>query len=137
MEKTTAGMVLDRLHVVFDVKNDSQLSDLIGIARATVGNWRSRNSVPYPFCVETADAKGISLDWLLMGEGPMLRTTGGLGDPVLNQEEKAFLASLNDLDDAGRRAVLDYTQERRANLLIRKRLDELEKKLVISGAKTE
>ncbi|MFG9976554.1 helix-turn-helix domain-containing protein, partial [Pseudomonas aeruginosa] len=38
---------MDRLLSVYGVKNDNQLSELLQIKRSTLGNWRSRDSVPY------------------------------------------------------------------------------------------
>jgi len=34
-------------------------------------NWCQRNSPPYALCVEIAQKKGVSLDWLIFGIGDM------------------------------------------------------------------
>lgn len=43
------------------------------INRATLGNWRLRDSVPYSSCINLSESKGVSLDWLLTGNGQILK----------------------------------------------------------------
>ena len=69
---TTAGEVLDRLQQAMGLSSDGELARDLGIKRSTVGSWRNRNSVPYEICVDLAQARGWSLDWLLIGKGHLL-----------------------------------------------------------------
>jgi len=71
MNNFTADAVLDRLQQAVGASSDSALSRALGVNRATLGNWRNRNSVPYSICVDFAIARGISLNWLLAGQGTM------------------------------------------------------------------
>jgi len=71
MNNFTADAVLDRLQQAVGASSDSALSRALGVNRATLGNWRNRNSVPYSICVDFAIAHGISLNWLLAGLGSM------------------------------------------------------------------
>ena len=71
MHKKSATDVLDRLQSVLGAKSDSEICRMLDISRATIGSWRSRDSVPYSLCVNIAEDKDISLDWLLMGKGDM------------------------------------------------------------------
>lgn len=66
--------VLARLYTVYGAKNDSDLARKMGKSTpSTVGSWRARGSVPYAECVNVASVKGVTLEWLLTGEGPMHR----------------------------------------------------------------
>lgn len=115
MGNKSAGAVLDRLHVVYGVKNDSQLCDVTGTPRATLGNWRNRDSVPYPLCVSVAESKGISLDWLLTGEGSMSRSVSEplQGEAVTSPKEEAILALFRSLDENGQRDIQSAAEEKK------------------------
>jgi hypothetical protein len=73
MNKKSAATVLDRLQQALSVESDSELSRKIGINRATLGNWRNRNSIPYSLCINICEKENLSIDWLLTGEGEMFR----------------------------------------------------------------
>ena len=60
-----------RLKLIYGSKNDSKLSDQLGIKRSTLGNWKSRNTIPYTTCVNVSVDTGVDLLWLLTGQGAM------------------------------------------------------------------
>ena len=68
----SAQSVLDQLRQALNVKSDSDLSRVLGVKRATLANWKTRDAIPYAICVTVALEKGISLQWLLIGKGEML-----------------------------------------------------------------
>lgn len=74
MSKKSANAVIDRMQDALRLSSDSQLCRELKISRSTLGTWRQRDSVPYALCVNIAEEKNISLDWLLTGEGSMLKT---------------------------------------------------------------
>lgn len=65
--------VLARMKLVTQSATDSGLSAALGVSPQTVSSWKGRDSIPYAICVDLANKHGISLDWLLVGEGPRLR----------------------------------------------------------------
>lgn len=65
------SLVLDRLQTVFGVSTDTDLAEKLGVKRATLGAWRTRESTPYAECINIAESRNISLDWLLTGKGDM------------------------------------------------------------------
>lgn len=67
--------VLARLKHITGTTTDASLSSALKISPQTLSSWKGRDSTPYSLCVELAQARGISLDWLLLGVGPMLRQT--------------------------------------------------------------
>jgi len=119
MNNLSADSVLDRLQKALDVKSDSALSRALGVNRATLGNWRTRDSVPYSICVNVAVEKGISLHWLLVGQGEMLFNGTGQSTETLCSNH----AKLIELFDA-----LSADQQKEALQLIseKKRLNDLE-----------
>lgn len=125
MGNKSAASVLDRMHLVYGVKNDNQLGEALQANRSTLGNWRARDSVPYTICVDLAEARGISLDWLLTGEGPMHRGEGG-GSAVVSRSETpreaALLDNYRELDDSTQVEILSAA-------ILRRRVDALERQL--------
>lgn len=73
MSNATAADVMERLQTVFGATTDSALADAMKVNRQTLGSWRARDRIPYDECVNLATEKGLSLDWLLIGEGQMYR----------------------------------------------------------------
>lgn len=70
-QNRSAGAVLDRIQQALGLKSDGEVSRALGIGRSTVGGWRAQDRRPYELCVDLAMKHGLSLDWLLLGRGPM------------------------------------------------------------------
>lgn len=64
-----ADDIIRRLRQIYKVKSDSALAGELGLASSAPSNWRQRNSPPYAICAQTAKRKGVSLDWLIFGDG--------------------------------------------------------------------
>lgn len=107
--------------------NDSQLCEATGTNRQTMGNWRSRNSVPYTLCVSVAEERGVSLDWLLTGEGAMLRGEAGAVPEVSasNPQEEAILTLFRSLEESDKREIQSAAEEKKRIRDIEQRLNKL------------
>lgn len=68
MRTESIECVLSRLKEVFSVSKDIDLARVIGIPKTTLSSWKRRGKVPYLICVQIAEQRGISLDWLLTGK---------------------------------------------------------------------
>ncbi|HBO1199075.1 TPA: helix-turn-helix domain-containing protein [Pseudomonas aeruginosa] len=131
----SASAVVDRLLSVYGVRNDNQLSEILQIKRSTLGNWRSRDSVPYTICVSAAEEKGVSLDWLLTGEGPMWRGADSqkVEPTPADPRELALLALWRELDEGEQREIQLAAEEKKRLKILEQRLAELE--AVVADAK--
>jgi phage repressor protein C with HTH and peptisase S24 domain len=54
---------------VLGVSMDKEVAEFFGINQASVTNWRKRGTIPVEQCIQMAARKGVTLDWLIMGEG--------------------------------------------------------------------
>lgn len=70
---TETDKILERIRIVFCIQSDSDLAKTLNVAKTTISTWRQRDSTPYSLCVQIAKDKNISLDWLLTGDGEMLK----------------------------------------------------------------
>ncbi|MNC54972.1 Bacteriophage CI repressor helix-turn-helix domain protein [compost metagenome] len=132
MGNKSAAAVLDRLQLVYGVKNDNQLGEALLVNRSTLGNWRSRDTVPYTICVDTSEKCSVSLDWLLTGEGPMRRDEGAPAveaeapaAPGISPREQAMLELFRSLDEDGQREIQGAAAEKKRLIALEQRLEEL------------
>lgn len=73
---TGVKTVLSRMKAIYGVEKDAELARALDISPQTLSSWRQRSAIPYALCVECAKSRGASLDWLLYGEGQMMREKG-------------------------------------------------------------
>jgi len=127
MQKKSLDAVLERLMTVFAVDSDSELARKLDVNRQTLGSWRSRQSIPYALCVNVSEAEGVSLDWLLTGEGRMLRgdAVGNAELSVISPQEDAILALFRALEETDRREIQSAAEEKKRIRDIEQRLKEL------------
>ena len=114
--------VLARLKQITGTKSDASLSSALEISPQTLSSWKGRDSTPYSICVEIAQARGISLDWLLLGEGPIQRPAPIEFSQESTTRENSILALWRLLDEDDRSAIQNALEEKR-------RLRDLEVKL--------
>ena len=127
MQKKSLDAVLERLMTVFAVDSDSELARKLDVNRQTLGSWRSRQSIPYALCVSVSEAEGVSLDWLLTGEGEMLRggSSAPTALPVTSPQEDAILALFRSLEETDRREIQSAAEEKKRIRDIEQRLKDL------------
>lgn len=125
MRSKKSQAVLARLKLVTGTTTDTALSAALQISPQTLSSWKGRDSTPYSLCVDIAQTRGISLDWLLLGEGPILRhspTQSVEGSQESTTRENTILALWRLLDEDDRFVIQKALEEKR-------RLRDLELKL--------
>ncbi|WP_130906082.1 MULTISPECIES: helix-turn-helix domain-containing protein [unclassified Pseudomonas] len=116
MRSKKSQAVLARLKQITNTKSDASLSSALQISPQTLSSWKGRDSTPYSLCVEIAQTRGISLDWLLLGEGPIMRTA--VTESVAHHQdstvrEDAILALWRSLNEEDRCAIQNALEEKR------------------------
>ncbi|GLK58844.1 MULTISPECIES: helix-turn-helix transcriptional regulator [Azotobacter] len=132
MRKKSATAVLARLKMLTGCATDTALASTLGISPQTLSSWKSRDTIPYALCVEVADEHGVSLDWLLVGEGAMsrgevegaaARESAAVYD--ISPGEQALLELLRSLGEGDRQEIRHVASEKRRLIRIEQRLEEL------------
>ena len=57
--------IVNRLKEHYQVKSDTDLARLLGVAQTTISSWKSRNTVDFPLII--TKCVGIDLNWLVSG----------------------------------------------------------------------
>lgn len=125
MRSKKSQAVLTRLKLITGTSTDTALSSALNISPQTLSSWKGRDSTPYAICIDIAQTRGISLDWLLLGEGPILRpvtTTDTDTTQASTPQEHTMLVLWRLLNEDDRSAIQHALEEKR-------RLRDLELKL--------
>lgn len=83
---TSQSDILSRAKNGLNIKSDTDLAMFLGISKSTLSNWNNEaRKIDYPLLFSKCEQ--INFDWLLTGEGNMLRTEPEREDklPSLNQ----------------------------------------------------
>ncbi|MBV7480624.1 MULTISPECIES: helix-turn-helix domain-containing protein [unclassified Pseudomonas] len=128
MRSKKSQAVLARLKQITGTKSDASLSSALQISPQTLSSWKGRDSTPYSLCVDIAQARGVSLDWLLLGEGPVLRPVAA--QSVEDSQESAtrentILAMWRLLDEDDRCAIQNVLEEKRRLRDMERQLSEM------------
>lgn len=67
MKTFSSSEILDRLRGALGLANDTELANHLGIKKATLSNWRSRNSLDWPLLFSVCEH--LNLNWLVYGWG--------------------------------------------------------------------
>ena len=62
-----------RIEVATGATTHGRIAEILGVSRQTVSAAYKRKSVPFPWLIKISKETGISIDWLLFGEGPKYR----------------------------------------------------------------
>lgn len=65
-----AGTVINRIKALEGLRYDSEVALLLHAERTAVGLWRFRDTLPWDKLIEYSRTHGVSLEWLINGNGP-------------------------------------------------------------------
>ena len=116
------SLILNRIKLAYSLKNDAELARFLEIQRNTLSNWYSRNTIDYDKVFLKCES--LNFDWLLTGEGDMLKS---------ELTEQKF--SNNDKYTASLEKINALQEDKIANL--EKTIEELNNKLQKTIAKQE
>ncbi|WP_256667273.1 helix-turn-helix domain-containing protein [Pseudomonas sp. SJZ078] len=122
--------ISERLRSVLDAKGLSikQAADIIGIPYRTLQNYLLDEREPNAKAMSALRTHlGISVDWLLTGEGPMFRDARGevAQAQAANKQEEAILELFRSLGEAGKREIQSAAEEKKRLMDVEQRLKDL------------
>ncbi|MGQ1945400.1 LexA family transcriptional regulator [Ornithobacterium rhinotracheale] len=66
------SLILNEIKKHLGYKKDGDFADFLGIKQNTLSTWKSRNTIDYDLIISKCE--NIDANWLLTGEGEMLKT---------------------------------------------------------------
>ncbi|MDH1587992.1 helix-turn-helix domain-containing protein [Stutzerimonas stutzeri] len=110
-----------------------QAAEQSGIPYSSLQNWAGGHREPRPDALISLGSQlGISIDWLLTGEGEMLRRNAAIGSQQeyrggygMPPPERAMLDLYRELDEDGQRAVEAVARDKKRLRDIEMQLQEL------------
>lgn len=122
--------IASRLRSVIDDKGMSikEASEVAGIPYRTLQNYLLGEREPNAKAMAAIRTHlGISLDWLLTGEGSMFLgvSTEPPETQTANQQEKAILELFRSLGEAGKREIQSAAEEKKRLMDVEQRLKDL------------
>lgn len=70
MKTFSSRDILNRLKIALQISTDNELANHIGVSKATISNWCTRNSLDFSLLFSFCEH--INLDWLITGKGSMM-----------------------------------------------------------------
>lgn len=122
--------IATRLRDVLDVKGLSikQAAEIVGIPYRTLQNYLLDEREPNAKAMSAIRTHlGISVDWLLTGEGSMFPgvSAEGASTVTADMQEKAMLELFRSLGDAGKREIQSAAEEKKRLMDVEQRLKDL------------
>ncbi|TWC15730.1 helix-turn-helix protein [Pseudomonas sp. SJZ085] len=122
--------ISERLRSVLDAKGLSikQAADIIGIPYRTLQNYLLDEREPNAKAMSAFRTHlGISVDWLLTGEGSMFHSSVGEAAQAhaANKQEEAILELFRSLGEAGKREIQSAAEEKKRLMDVEQRLKDL------------
>lgn len=126
-----------RLRSVIDDRGMSikEASEVVGIPYRTLQNYLLGEREPNAKAMAAIRTHlGISLDWLLTGEGSKFRGAApeSLDMQTVTQQEEAILALYRSLGEAGKREIQSAAEEKKRLMDVEQRLKDLTEALADS-----
>lgn len=66
--------IIERMRWASKLKNDSAVARRLGVTPQALSNYKKRGAMPTDLVLRFSNIYGLSMDWLLTGEGEMYKT---------------------------------------------------------------
>ena len=77
--KTIYSDIIERMKASGRLKNDSAVARALGVTPQALSNYKKRDHMPPHLVIKFASTYGFSVDWLLSGDGDVIKGGGPLG----------------------------------------------------------
>jgi len=90
---------IERMKQAAGLKNNSGIARAIGVSPQALSNYKKKGEIPSDLVVKFAMTLGLSVNWLITGEGGMTRASKAV-DPApvvpsaMNPEERLYAGKL-------------------------------------------
>lgn len=86
MKTNDKKTIIERAKMGLGISSDSEFAAILNINKSTLSNWKARNTIDYD--VLFSKCEKINMNWLLTGEGKMLKDEIQLATPHVEENFK-------------------------------------------------
>jgi len=72
--------IIERMRWAGKLKNDSAVARVLGVTPQALSNYKKRGEMPTDLVLRFANIYGLSVDWLISGDGEMYKASAKGGD---------------------------------------------------------
>src|SRR4030067_1591115 len=90
--------IIERMRWAGKLKNDSAVARVLGVTPQALSNYKKRGEMPTDLVLRFANIYGLSVDWLISGEGEMYKP-GSRGGEF---EKKTYMIAAEETPHYGR-----------------------------------
>lgn len=90
--------IIERMRWAGKLKNDSAVARVLGVTPQALSNYKKRGEMPTDLVLRFSNIYGLSVDWLLTGEGEMRKPGMQAGEELGNE----FLAATEETMSYGK-----------------------------------
>ena len=121
--------ILEKMKQVAQVRTDSDLSEALGVSPQTLSSWKGRDSIPYAICIDFAQARGVSLDWLFGSQSDTLLSLNSCSAGLSGLTEQKMLQMFRVLNESDRSVIYNLAEEKQQLQALMWRVEELSVRL--------
>ncbi|MES2870832.1 MAG: helix-turn-helix domain-containing protein [Pseudomonadota bacterium] len=121
--------ILEKMKQVAQVRTDSDLSEALGVSPQTLSSWKGRDSIPYAICIDFAQARGVSLDWLFGSQSDTLLSLNSCSAGLSGLTEQKMLQMFRVLNESDRSVIYNLAEEKQQLQALLWRVEELSVRL--------
>ena len=106
------SQIIDSIKLNCDVSKDKEVAILLKMNGPALSNHKNRGSIPYEELASFCERKGLSLGWLLTGQGEMKVGEGGINGEQIAEPEggyKAIKGPIGDVEKIQKKELFDQT----------------------------
>jgi len=90
--------IIERMRWAGKLKNDSAVARVLGVTPQALSNYKKRGEMPTDLVLRFANIYGLSVDWLISGEGEMYKASARGGE----FEKKTYMIAAEETPHYGR-----------------------------------
>ena len=103
--------VVDRVKKALKINADYELAERINMKPTTFNSRKKANSLPYEEILALANSEKLDFNWLLTGEGEMLRETPAHLHPVASTPRRTHSTGMSEQRLAAMAGLMDALNE--------------------------
>lgn len=120
--RNLAEEIIARIKRIESLRFDTDVAVVLGAEKRHIGPWKARGQIPWERLLEYARQSGISLDYLVLGRGPVRVAGNGVGEERAEYDhggiDKRLMARIIEMvDEVSAERGIEVNSKRKAQFV--------------------